>query len=186
MKVIFKILSQVIIGLFCIFIIIFLLINYFANKQGYVRNWQFFCKEKQYSLWPAFDNNEINFCDNRINWKCIDGLVKSNLVDSEGNLYLYFIPSDFVWNKLEEVDSRIKKVSNLKWYMYHVFRNDYSNTYYAKSSNEVIQFLKLSNDCHLSLYSSWDLDRLDSQEKIIFIDLLSKSLVKVNWISISQ
>lgn len=172
-KKIIEILVKTIIWVIVIFLIIGLTINYFARLQWKIRKGENYCKNNQYSIWKAYNDNLLYFCDNNIKWRCL-GNIKSLFIDQNKNLYLNFEIWNFVWKTDNEIRDILSKIINPRGYVYSIFMNDLNFSYSAKSYEEIIKFLKLDSECNLKFYSEKDMKNLPKEEKDIFLNLLNK------------
>lgn len=164
-----------IIAVVVLYIIFWLFVVFLIGQTWKVRNGEKFCVNKEYAIWKAFNDNIIDFCDNKKAWRCISS-VKSYILGDNKDLYVHFELSNFVWKTESEINEMVK-VDNPKGYIYNLFFGDYENEnkYYAKNYSEVISFLKLNySDCKLTFYTNWDIEKLNNKDKNIFKGLINK------------
>jgi hypothetical protein len=174
LKKIWKIVLIIFLTIVTLFILLFILINYFAWLNWKVRSGENFCKDKKFSIWKAFvADDRTYFCDNNTQGKCLDWKINWKLLNKENSLYMFFELSDFIWKTEEEINEKISKLDESKWRTYRLFQNDsYENRHYAKTYDEIIRFLKVSYDtCELKFYNNIDIESLTDNEKNIFKNL---------------
>lgn len=143
-------------------------INYFWWLTWKIRNGEYFCVNKEYSIWKMSWWDNLNFfCDNKIKWRCISW-IESYALWNNKDLYVLFNLPEFIWKTENEINDMLN-VDNPKWWIYSIFQNDYTNKYYAKNNNDIIRFIKINyNDCKLNFYSENNLKNVSENEKMIF------------------
>lgn len=173
LKKIIKIILIVFSVLLIIFAIAFSLVSYYSSKSLSLRNIIYQCKNKDYWLWNAYNNNLLYFCENKDKFRCLNWFDWYNISDNN-ELYVFFILPQFYWKSEAEINNFLD-VDNTKWWSYRLFWHDWKK-YYAKNNNDIIKYLKLDYECNLNFYSDKDLSNLWEYDSDIFLKLKTNSV----------
>lgn len=185
MKKILEIIIKVVIGLIVIFMILWLLFNYFWNKVYDLNDVIWVCENSEYVIWKKIWNKEYSFCDTKKTLNCIEWEILST-IKNEDTLFLHFNLNKFSSMTNVEINEKISRLDNPLGYIYRIFSNDFDNDFYAKSYNDIYKFLELDNSCKITLYSQNDLEKLSENKKNLFNELEKKSTIMINGIDYSK
>lgn len=167
-KSILEIIWKTVLWLSIIFIALFIVVNYILFQGSWIYNWERYCKYKRYTIWNIAGADWLFFCDNNNNRSRCINWIKWFFVWKSADLYVFLEIWEFTWKSKAEIND-ILKVDNKNWYSYRLFSNDPNNLFYAKTTDELKKYLKLSfNDCSINFYSDNDLNNLNQPEQLIF------------------